>query len=91
MPLYPAGIRAARMERFWSIAVASRRSQWQKPEARKRPEQANFVATVFDTQMAELLGLSDDTVRNHVKRLLQRLNARSRVEAVAKARLAGLI
>jgi len=43
------------------------------------------------SQMAELMGLSEETVRNHVKRLLRRLNARSRVEAVAKGRRASLI
>ena len=42
-------------------------------------------------QMAELMGLSKETVRNHIKRLLRRLDARSRVEAVAKGRRANLI
>jgi DNA-binding CsgD family transcriptional regulator len=32
-----------------------------------------------------------ETVRNHVKSVLRRLNARSRVEAVAKARRLGVI
>ena len=42
-------------------------------------------------QMADIMGLSKHTVRNHVKRLLGSLGARSRVEAVAKGRLANLI
>ena len=42
-------------------------------------------------QMAELMGLSEETIRNHVKRLLLRLGARSRVEALAKGRRAKLI
>lgn len=42
-------------------------------------------------QMAEMMGLSKHTVRNHVNRLLRSLGARSRVEAVAKGRLANLI
>jgi DNA-binding CsgD family transcriptional regulator len=42
-------------------------------------------------RMAELMGISNETVRNHVKGLRRRLGARSRVEAVAKARRAGLI
>lgn len=42
-------------------------------------------------QMAEMMGLSKHTVRNHVRWLLQSLGARSRVEAVAKGRLANLI
>jgi DNA-binding CsgD family transcriptional regulator len=51
-----------------------------------------FLAEGCSTsQMAELMGLSHETVRNHVKRMLPRLEARSRVEAVAKGREAGLI
>ena len=42
-------------------------------------------------QMADIMGLSKHTVRNHVKRLLGSLGARSRVEAVAKGRDAKLI
>ena len=42
-------------------------------------------------QMAELMTLADETVRNHVKSLLLRLDAHSRVEAVARGREAGLI
>jgi DNA-binding CsgD family transcriptional regulator len=41
--------------------------------------------------MAEQMGIAKETVRNHVKRVLRALNARSRVEAVAKARRIGLI
>jgi DNA-binding NarL/FixJ family response regulator len=41
--------------------------------------------------MAELMGLSEKTVRNHVKGLLRNLDPRSRIEAVAKARDAKLI
>jgi DNA-binding CsgD family transcriptional regulator len=42
-------------------------------------------------QMAELMGIAIHTVRNHVKSLCRRLEARSRIEAVAKARRAGLL
>lgn len=42
-------------------------------------------------QMAEAMGISTETVRNHVKRVLKALGARSRLEAVAKGRRAGLI
>jgi DNA-binding CsgD family transcriptional regulator len=41
--------------------------------------------------MAERMGIAKETVRNHVKRVLRALDARSRVEAVAKARRIGLI
>jgi PAS domain S-box-containing protein len=42
-------------------------------------------------QMAELMGIAPNTVRNHVKSMCRSLDARSRIEAVAKARAAGLI
>jgi DNA-binding NarL/FixJ family response regulator len=42
-------------------------------------------------QMAEQMGISKETVRNHVKALLRSLGARSRVEAIATARDLGLI
>jgi DNA-binding CsgD family transcriptional regulator len=41
--------------------------------------------------MAELMGIAPETVRNHVKSMCRRLDARSRVEAVAKGRRAGLV
>jgi DNA-binding CsgD family transcriptional regulator len=43
------------------------------------------------SEMAELMGIATDTVRNHVKALCRRLDAQSRVEAVAKGRRAGLV
>jgi DNA-binding CsgD family transcriptional regulator len=42
-------------------------------------------------QMAELMGIAPNTVRNHVKSLCRRLDARSRIEAVAKARRSGVL
>jgi DNA-binding NarL/FixJ family response regulator len=41
--------------------------------------------------MAEELHLAVDTVRNHVRRLLQALDAHSRLEAIAIARRDGLL
>jgi DNA-binding NarL/FixJ family response regulator len=41
--------------------------------------------------MAEELGLTRTTVRNHVNALLRKLSAHSRVEAVAVARAQGLL
>jgi PAS domain S-box-containing protein len=42
-------------------------------------------------QMAAQLGLSIDTIRNHVRDLLKRLGVHSRLEAVTSARERGLI
>jgi DNA-binding CsgD family transcriptional regulator len=42
-------------------------------------------------QMAQQMRISKETVRNHVKGVLRSLGARSRVEAIAKARRVRLI
>jgi len=42
-------------------------------------------------QMAELMGIAPNTVRNHVKSMCRRLGARSRIEAVAMARRADIV
>jgi DNA-binding CsgD family transcriptional regulator len=59
--------------------------------ARQRQTLTLLAAGRSTSQMAEVMGLSEETVRNHVKRLLRRLDARSRVEAVAKARRKKLV
>jgi DNA-binding CsgD family transcriptional regulator len=59
--------------------------------ARQRQTLTLLAAGRSTPQMAEVMGLSEETVRNHVKRLLRRLDARSRVEAVAKARRQKLV
>jgi DNA-binding CsgD family transcriptional regulator len=50
-----------------------------------------LAAGCSTAQMAETMGISTETVRNHVKRVLKTLDARSRLEAVAKGRRAGVI
>jgi len=50
-----------------------------------------LAAGCSTAQMAERMGISTETVRNHVKRVLKSLDARSRLEAVAKGRRAGLV
>jgi DNA-binding CsgD family transcriptional regulator len=70
-----------------------------EPTARSAPalsprerETLTLLAAGYSTvQMAEQMGISKETVRNHVKRVLRSLGARSRIEAVAKGRRAGLI
>jgi two-component system response regulator DesR len=42
-------------------------------------------------EIAASLGISLATTRNHINAVLRRLDARTRVEAVAKARAAGLL
>jgi DNA-binding CsgD family transcriptional regulator len=81
-----------------SFALARPVGQAQRPAAasprltaRQRQILTLLAAGRSTSQMAESMGLSNDTVRNHVKKLLQRLDARSRIEAVAKARRANLI
>jgi DNA-binding CsgD family transcriptional regulator len=59
--------------------------------ARERQTLALLAAGYSTAQMAIDLGISKETVRNHVKGVLRRLDASSRVEAVAKGRRVGLI
>lgn len=55
-------------------------------------ETLTLLAAGYSTaQMAQRMGISKETVRNHVKGVLRSLGARSRVEAVAKGRSVGLI
>jgi len=58
---------------------------------RERETLTLLAAGYSTTQMAQQMGISKETVRNHVKGLLRSLGARSRVEAIAKARGVGLI
>ena len=58
----------------------------------REQETLTLLAVGYSTaQMAQQMGISKETVRNHVKGLLRSLGARSRVEAIAKARGVGLI
>jgi DNA-binding CsgD family transcriptional regulator len=60
--------------------------------SRRERETLTLLAAGNSTaQMAEQMGISKETVRNHVKGLLRSLGASSRVEAIAKARSLGLI
>ena len=62
------------------------------PLSPRERETLTLLAAGYSTgQMAQKMSISKETVRNHVKGLLRSLGARSRVEAVAKAREAGLI
>jgi DNA-binding CsgD family transcriptional regulator len=59
--------------------------------ARERQTLMLLAAGTSTRQMAELMGIAPNTVRNHVKSMCRRLDARSRLEAVAKARRAGVL
>jgi len=58
---------------------------------RERETLALLAAGHSTVEMAERMAITKETVRNHVKRVLRALDASSRVEAVAKARRAGLV
>ena len=58
---------------------------------RERETLTLLAAGHSTAQMAQEMGISTETVRNHVKGVLRRIGASSRVEAVAKARQVGLI
>jgi DNA-binding CsgD family transcriptional regulator len=58
--------------------------------ARER-EVLELVAEGYSTaEIARLLWITEDTVRTHIKRMLLRLNARTRAQAVAIAFREGL-
>jgi PAS domain S-box-containing protein len=63
------------------------------PELHLTPRQAEVLRLLergqSTAQIADELGLSRETVRNHVRRLLHTLGASSRLEAVAVARRSG--
>jgi DNA-binding CsgD family transcriptional regulator len=58
---------------------------------RERETLTLLAAGHSTSEIAERMAISKETVRNHVKRVLRSLDANSRVEAVAKARRAGLV
>jgi PAS domain S-box-containing protein len=59
------------------------------------PRQAQVLRLLAEgastTQIEEMLHISRETVRNHVRHILRALGAHSRLEAVAMARRAGLL
>jgi DNA-binding CsgD family transcriptional regulator len=58
---------------------------------RERETLTLLAAGHSTAEIAEQMAISKETVRNHIKRVLSGLDANSRVEAVAKARRAGLV
>lgn len=66
-----------------------------RPHAKLTPRQRQVLDLLAHgsstRQIAELLHLSRETVRNHVRGVLQALEVHSRVEAVAMARADGLL
>jgi PAS domain S-box-containing protein len=71
---------------------SSRRPPVGSPLTRRQHEVLDQLAEGASTSViAERLYLSPETVRNHVRNILQRLNTNSRLEAVAAARREGLV
>jgi DNA-binding CsgD family transcriptional regulator len=58
---------------------------------RERETLTLLAAGCSTEQMAQQMGIAKETVRNHVRGVLSSLDARSRLEAVAKARRVGLL
>jgi PAS domain S-box-containing protein len=58
----------------------------------RQAEVLSYLARGYKTDdMAEVMGLATHTVRNHIRDVLRRLGAHSRLEAVTIARLRGLV
>jgi DNA-binding NarL/FixJ family response regulator len=58
--------------------------------ARERDVLDALTAGASTSQIADRLGLSDKTVRNHISNILTKLEVVDRTQAVLKARAAGL-
>ena len=92
-PLGPAGHAIG----MFGLAVPQARSSrtLPTPDRRLTPRQQEILGLLADgastDHIAEQLHLSRETVRNHVRHILGRLGARSRLEAVAIGHRDGLI
>lgn len=66
-----------------------------EPEPRLTPRQRQILdliaSGVSTSEIAEQLGLSTETVRNHVRNVLRELEVHTRLEAIAAARRLGLL
>jgi DNA-binding NarL/FixJ family response regulator len=58
--------------------------------AREREVTGHVVAGRSNREIADLVGVAENTVKNHVRAILEKLGARSRSEAAAIARRQGL-
>jgi PAS domain S-box-containing protein len=80
---------------FGFAAIEEHEPRLQPRHPTLTPRQAEvlaYLARGFKTDdMAAAMGISNETVRNHVRGLLRSLDAHSRLEAVTAARLHGLI
>lgn len=78
-----------------AIPIAESRTRPPKLDGRLTPRQHEVVQLLGEgastEQIASRLSLSRETVRNHIRHILTRLDASSRLEAVAIARRDGLI
>ena len=80
---------------FGAVELKHRSEPAPRAEARElTPRQAevlSYLTRGYTTaEMASAMGLSPETVRNHVRGVLQRLGVHSRLEAVTAARMRGI-
>ncbi len=88
---------AATMSRLLARQRAATRSQAEREKlqeeltAREREVLKMMAAGLDNYDIAEKMGIGYGTVRSHVRGVLEKLGARSRLQAVAQARESGLI
>ena len=73
------------------LAEAQRRSAGPGLTAREREVLTLVAKGLSNRAIADELGISENTVKNHVRRILEKLQAGSRMEAVAKGARLGLV
>lgn len=80
------------LHRFHELALANEDNDGLSPLTSRETEILSYVAKGFlNKQIATELGISEQTIKNHVTSILRKLNASARTEAVVVAIKQGLI
>jgi len=80
------------LQQFQKLSWRSEAETFLSPLTRRETEVLDYIAQGYQNkQIAMKLGISEQTIKNHVTSILRRLNANARTEAVVVALKQGLI
>ncbi len=80
------------LQQFQELSWRSEAETFLSPLTRRETEVLDYIAQGYQNkQIAMKLGISEQTIKNHVTSILRRLNANARTEAVVVALKRGLI